>query len=108
MKPGFKFNHFGIPAPDKSRTPIYAEPLKLWLSEISADPYCCEWLYFEDGSPFPELIQKTAHVAYEVDSIAEAAKGEKIIVEPFPVGDNLTCAFIEGNGYAVELMEFKK
>lgn len=108
MKPGYKFNHIGIPAKDKSRTPIYAEPLKLWLSDVNADSFRCEWLYFEEGSPFPELIKSTAHIAYEVENLAEALKGEKVLVEPFQGGENLTCAFIEADGYAVELMEFGK
>ena len=103
-----KFNHFGIPTQDKSRTPIHAEPLKLWLSDFSKDPFKCEWLYFEEGSPFPEVIKTTAHVAYEVDSLAEAMKGKKVICEPFQGGENLMCAFIEADGYAVELMEFTK
>lgn len=108
MKPGYKFNHFGIPAADNSRAPMYAAPLKVWLSDFNADPFRCEWLHFEEGSTFPELIQKTAHVAYEVPSLADALVGEKVLVEPFPGGENLMCAFIEADGYAVELMEFKK
>jgi len=108
MKKGLTFSHFGIPAADKSRTPIYAESLKIWLSDFTADPYCCEWLYFEADSPFPELIKTKAHVAYVVENLAEAMKGEKVIVEPFAGGEKLTCAFIEADGYAVELMEFAK
>ncbi len=103
-----KFNHFGIPAKDNSRSPIYAEPLKLWLSDFSADPFRCEWLYFEEGSPFPELVKTTAHVAYEVESLEEAMKSQKVIVPPFQGGEKLMCAFIEGDGYAIELMEFQK
>lgn len=108
MKKGLKFSHFGVPTTDKSRTGTYLEGAKVWINDFNDDPYAVEWLCFEDGSPFPELIQKVAHVAYEVDDLVEAMKGAEVLVAPFPVGDNLTCAFIAADGHAVELMEFKK
>ena len=43
----------------------------------------------------PELIQKVAHIAYEVDDLAAELKGAKVLVEPMPGGENLTIAFIE-------------
>ena len=55
-----------------------------------------------------ELVQKMPHVAYEVENLNEALADQKVIVPPFPVGENLTCAFIDGGGFSVELMEFKK
>ena len=46
----------------------------------------------------PELIQKVAHIAYEVDDLAAELEGAKVLVEPMPGGENLTIAFIEEEG----------
>ena len=107
MKAGLKFNHWGIPTKDRM-PPMYFEGGKVHLNDFSTDDYAVEWLNFEEGSPMPELIQKMPHIAFEVENLAEALKGEKVLVEPFAGGENMTCAFIEGDGFAVELIEFKK
>lgn len=56
----------------------------------------------------PPIIQTTAHIAYEVDSLDEELRGAKVLVEPFEGGEGLTCAFVEEEGLAIELMEFAK
>lgn len=104
MKPGLKFSHFGIPCKD-SQPPFYLEGGKVWYNNFDEEPYAVEWLKFEDGSPMPEILQKMPHIAFEVENLEDALKGEKVIVEPFAAGENLTCAFIEAEGFAVELMQ---
>ena len=97
-----KINHIGIP----TQTP---QPgLKVWLTNFNESPNKIEFLRFEEGSWMPELIQKTAHIAYEVDNLEEELKGAKVLVEPMPGGENLTIAFIEEEGIALELMYFEK
>ncbi len=108
MKEGFKFSHWGMPTNEEKPGMTYLADIKVAISDFAASPYAIEWLKFDADSPMPKLIQSTGHVAFEVDSLADAMAGQKVLVEPFPVGDNLTCAFIEGDGFAVELMEFKK
>ncbi|MDO5581964.1 MAG: hypothetical protein Q4G69_12615 [Planctomycetia bacterium] len=107
MKSGLKFNHFGIPVKDK-KPANYLAGGKVWFNNPDEEPYGVEWLYFEEGSPMPEILQTKAHVAYEVDNLEEAMKGEKTLVPPFDVNDQLRCAFIEHEGIGVELMQFKK
>ena len=43
-----------------------------------------------------------------VDNLEEELKGAKVLVEPMPGGENLTIAFIEEEGIALELMYFEK
>lgn len=105
LKPGLKFSHIGIPTQDRDNLPIYLEGCKVHLNDFNDEPYAVEWLNFEEGSPFPEILQKQAHVAYECDSLAEATKGLKILVEPFEAGPGLRCAFVEVDGLGIELME---
>ncbi|MDO5553546.1 MAG: hypothetical protein Q4G68_07270 [Planctomycetia bacterium] len=103
-KEKLRFSHIGIPTADRE-LPIYAEGIKVHLNNFADEAYNVEWLRFEPGSPLPEILKTTAHVAYEVDDLDEALQGEKVIVAPFEGGPNLTCAFIEADGYAVELMK---
>ena len=69
------------------------------------EPFAVEWLKFDADSEFQDILQKRAHVAYECDDLEEAMKGYKVLVEPFEAGPGLRCAFIEADGYGVELMQ---
>lgn len=108
LKEGLRFSHIGIPTKSRENLPIYLEACKVHLNDFNDDPFAVEWLNFEEGSPFPEILQKQAHVAYVCDDLQEAMKGYKVLVEPFEAGENLTCAFIEADGLGIELMQFTK
>ncbi|MBR2692579.1 MAG: hypothetical protein IKE69_00050 [Thermoguttaceae bacterium] len=108
MRDGYKFSHWGVPTQEKKDGMVYVEGIKTWITDFAQNPYAIEWLRFEADSPMHELVQKMPHVAYEVENLNEALADQKVIVPPFPVGENLTCAFIDGGGFSVELMEFKK
>ena len=103
-----KINHFGIPTTTPQPGEVYVEGLKVWLTNFNESPNKIEYLRFEEGSWMPELIQKVAHIAYEVDDLAAELDGAKVLVEPMPGGENLTIAFIEEEGIALELMQFDK
>ena len=90
-----KINHFGIPTTTPQPGEVYVEGLKVWLTNFNESPNKIEYLRFEEGSWMPELIQKVAHIAYEVDDLAAELEGAKVLVEPMPGGENLTIAFIE-------------
>ncbi len=105
LKSGLRYSHIGIPIKERRDLPIYLEACKVYINDFNDEPFAVEWLYFEDGSPFPEILQKQAHVAYECDNLAEAMKGYKVLVEPFDAGPGLKCAFIEADGLGIELME---
>lgn len=103
-----KLHHFGVPVTTPRPNENYVDGLKVYLTDISESPNNIEFLRFVEGSPLPEVIQTTAHIAYEVPDLAEAMKGKKVLVEPFQGGEGLTCAFIEEEGIALELMCFDK
>lgn len=103
-----KINHIGIPTRTPQPGESYAEGLKVWLTNFNESPNRIEFLRFEEGSWMPEIIRKTAHIAYEVDNLEEELKGAKVLVDPMPGGEKLTIAFIEEEGIALELMYFEK
>ena len=101
-----KINHLGIPTTTPQPGETYVEGLKVWLTNFNDSPNKIEYLRFEEGSCMPELIQKVAHIAYEVDNLEQEMQGARVLVEPMPGGENLTIAFIEEEGIALELMQF--
>lgn len=103
-----KINHIGIPTQVPQPNEVYVDGLKVWLTNFNESPNKIEFLRFEKETWMPELIQKVAHIAYEVDNLEEELKNAKILVEPMPGGENLTIAFIEEEGIALELMYFEK
>ncbi len=57
------------------------------------------------GSTYPDLVKTVAHVAFEVDDLQDAIKGQKVIVEPNSPSRGVVVAFIEVNGAPVELLQ---
>lgn len=101
-----KFNHVGIPTTHSHEGETYSEEMKLFLTDFTESENRIEWLRFAKDSPMPKEIQNTAHVAYEVDDLEKALKGQKVLVEPFNASDTLRVAFIMDDEAPVELMQY--
>lgn len=102
------FNHVGIPTSTPKEGEIYAEGMKLYLTDFKLSPNKIEFLRFEEESTMPEILKTHAHIAYEVPNLESAMEGKKVVLEPFQGGEGLMCAFIEEEGVAIELMCFDK
>jgi len=102
-----QFHHVGVPTRARQPKEVYIEGAKVHITSPDAHPYRFEFLRFEPGSPMPEAIQKGPHIAYMVDDIDAALKGEKVIVPPFDATPSLRCAFIVKDSVAVEVMQAK-
>jgi len=63
---------------------------------------------YEKGCDIPELVQKVAHVAFEVDDLYEAIKGKKVITAPNSPSPGVLVAMIEEAGAPVELLQYTK
>lgn len=101
-----KLNHFGIPTQIVQAGENYAEGLKVHLTDFSKSENKIEFLRFEEGSCMPDIIQKVAHIAYEVPDMKAALTGKNVIVEPMEGGPGLQIAFIVEEGIPIELMCF--
>lgn len=100
-------NHFGVPTQEEKAGAVYNEGLKVWLTDYNNSPNRIEFLKFEEGSCLPELVQTTAHIAYQVPCLKTALEGAKVIFGPAVCDEHLTIAFVEEEGIAIELMEVK-
>lgn len=100
-------SHYGIPTKEDKTGAVYNEGLKVWLTDYNNSPNRIEFLKFEEGSCLPDLVQTTAHIAYQVPCLKTALEGAKVIFGPAVCDKHLTIAFIEEEGIAIELMEVK-
>ena len=100
-----EFSHIGIPSKVTRQGEIHLEDAKLFVTDFNESANKIEWLRFEDGSPMPEQLQTTAHVAFMVDDIDAALAGQEILIEPFEPMEGLKVAFILEDGAPVEFMQ---
>jgi hypothetical protein len=101
-----KFNHVGIPTHAKHQGEVFSEDMQLYLTDFAENENRIEWLRFAKGSPMPEELKKTAHIAYEVDDLDAAIQGKTILMEPFHASESLRIAFIMDDEAPIELMQY--
>lgn len=78
------YGHTGIPVAEKVEGMRYAAPMKLWISDPATSVDGIEYLYFEEGSPAPEIMQARTHVALITDDLdAAAAWCDEVVLGPF-------------------------
>jgi hypothetical protein len=103
-----EFHHVGIPTAVQQPNEIHLADAKLFVTDAAASAHHIEWLRFEPGSPMPELLKRTAHVAFTVDNLEQALAGQKVLIEPFTPMPGLRVAFIVDGGAPVEYMQVEK
>ena len=103
----YKFLHIGVPTTQIRPNEVYVDKMKIFKAEPEHSEFNIEYIRFQDGTPFPEIMHVNPHIAYEVDSIEEAAKGTKVIVDPIDLGEIVICFVVKDN-VIFELMERKK
>ena len=103
-----KYNHIGIPTAEKFEGEIDLPHLKMTVSDYLNNPFGIQWQRYWAGAPYPDLVKSVPHVAFEVDDLAAAIEGQKILIAPNSPSEGLIVAFIEVNGAPVELMHYDK
>lgn len=102
------FMHIGIPVTNKKPGMTYSEDMKLWMSNPDDYDFKIEYLKFEEGTIFPEIMHKNPHVAYKVDDMEPyLADADQIIVQPIVLSETTRIAFIIKDDTILELYEEK-
>jgi hypothetical protein len=101
-----QFDHVGIITTEKKADEIYVPATKVWVTRFMDHPYHIEWLRFEPDTPVTGPVRDMPHVAFRVDSIREAAKGLKVLLEPFDAGIATVGFYQTEDGAVVEFMEY--
>ena len=102
-----QFHHIGLPIDDPQPGEFYVEDTKVWVTDPRKHPYKVEHLRFEPDSPVKGPVRDLPHVAYRVDDIPAALRGEHVLLEPFNPSPGFTVAFILKDGAVIEFMKFE-
>jgi hypothetical protein len=102
-----QFDHIGIVTTEKKPDEIFIEPTRVWITDFQKHPYRVEWLRYEPDTPVTGPVRELPHVAYRVESIAEASQGMKVLLEPFDAGIAVVGFYQTDDGAVVEFMEYK-
>ena len=101
-----EYMHIGIPITNKKPNMTYNEDAKFWVSNVDDYEYKIEYLKFEEGTPFPEILHRNPHVAYKVDDLEKyVADADEVIVEPMMANEKDRLAFVIKDGAILELYE---
>lgn len=103
-----EYLHIGIPVTNKKPGMAYNDGIKLWMSNPDDYDYKIEYLKFEEGGPFPEIMHKNPHIAYKVDDADPyLADADEVIFGPVTNDDGSRMAFIIKDNTIIELLEAK-
>ena len=102
-----EYHHVGIPTSVKRPGERYLPEHKVYISGYEDSDYKIEWMRYEPDCPLPEIVRTVPHVAFEVENLAEAIKGKKIIIAPNSPSDGVQVAFIEENGAPIEFIQVR-
>lgn len=101
-----KYNHIGIPTTERFDNEIDLPHLKMTVSDHTDNAFGIQWQRYWEDAPYPKRVKQLPHIAFEVDDLAKALEGQKILIAPNSPSGGLTVAFIEVNGAPVELMQY--
>ena len=101
-----KYHHLGIPTEVEQTGEIYLSRYKLYCTDHQRNPFGIQWMRYESDCPLPELVKTKAHVAFEVDDLAEALKGHEILIQPNSPSGGVLVAFVVCDGAPVEFIQF--
>ena len=102
-----QFDHICIVTTEKKPDEIFIAPTRVWITDFATHPFRVEWLRYEPDSPVTGPVRQGPHIAYRVQSIAEASRGLKVLLEPFDVGFAVVAFYQTEDGAVVEFMEYK-
>ncbi len=99
--------HLGIPITNKRPNMNYHEGLKTWLTDPTTNDLNIEYLKYEEGTPFPEIMHKNPHVAFKVDDFKPYFdSADSIIFEPYELSPGVRIAFIIKDNTIIELFHY--
>lgn len=102
------YMHIGIPVTNRKPGMTYNEAMKFWVSNVDDYDFKIEYLKFEEGTPFPEILHRNPHVAYSVDNLEHYIEdADQVICGPMEAGPGARLAFVIKDGAIIELYEQK-
>jgi len=104
----WRFHHVGIPTNEPMPNETYLEGFGVYVSGFETSEFGIQWMRYEKDSPIHPLIQKVAHLCFEVDNLEEAIIGKEILTPINSPSEGCRVAMIIENDAPIELIEFIK
>lgn len=101
-----EFHHIGLPTDVSQPGEVYVADTKVWVTDPRVHPYKVEFLRFEPDSPVKGPLRDLPHVAFRVDDMDAALRGEQVILAPFSPSPGFMVAFTLRDGAVFEFMTF--
>ena len=106
MSVTYRYHHVGIPTPFRVEGMTRHEQLRIACTDHESNPFGIQWMCYDADCQVPPLVREVAHVAFQVDDLAEALKGRKVIIPPNSPSPGVVVAFVEEAGAPIELLQF--
>jgi hypothetical protein len=100
-----KYNHVGIPTTQHFDGEMDLPHLRMTVSDHKDNPFGIQWQRYWDDAPYPELVKRVPHVAFEVEDLERALEGHNVIIAPNSPSKGVIVAMVEVRGAPVELMQ---
>ena len=102
------FEHIGLITTEPKPGESFVPATRVWRTDFTVHPYRVEWLRFEPDSPVPAPVRERPHVAFRVADIQAAARGLKVLLEPFDVGPRIVGFYQTDDGAVIEFLQYKE
>lgn len=106
VKRGWRYHHLGIPTTVPRPQERHLTHLKIHVCGFDTSPYGIEWIRFDPDCEVSEVVRTIPHIAFEVDNLDDALKGETLIGAVSSPSAGVRVAMILDDGAPVELLEF--
>ena len=103
-----EFDHIGLRTEEVKEGEAFVAASKVWVTNPHEHPFKIEWLRYEPDSPTTDAVRNQAHIAFRVDSLEEASRGLRVLIEPFDVGFATVGFYQTADDAVVELMQYKE
>ena len=103
---GWRYHHMGIPTDIPHSGEVYLKHLKVHVSGFETSPYGIEWMRFDPDCPVSGLIRTVPHIAFEVDDLDAAIRGETLLGDVSSPSEGVRVAMILDDGAPIELLQF--
>lgn len=104
----YRYHHMGIPTTKKLEDATYVADHDVYVTDFANNEFHIEWIQLGENCTLPEVVQKIPHVAFEVQDIHEAIKGQNVVMDIHSPKEDLLVAFVLVNDAPVEFLQFGK
>lgn len=103
-----EFSHIGLITEEAREGEVFVEATRVWVTDFTRHPHRVEWLRFEPDSPVTGPVREQPHVAFHVESLAEASQELTCVLGPFTPLPGVEVGFyLTDDGAVIELMEYE-